>query len=57
MVDHVVGDDIAEAVGEADDGHHWDASILALIPSELKAFYMKNLPVEEGAKTVLHRKP
>ncbi len=57
MVDHVVGDDIAEGCGEADDGHHWGRQYSCTHPSELKAFYTKKLPVEEGAKTVYTESP
>lgn len=51
MVDHVVGDDIAEAAERQMTDIIGTPVFLHSFPAELKAFYMKKIPSEEG-KTV-----
>ncbi|PBK90635.1 hypothetical protein ARMGADRAFT_1082361 [Armillaria gallica] len=52
MVDHVVGDDIAEAVERQKTDIIGTPIFLHSFPAELKAFYTKKLPAEEDAKIV-----
>lgn len=52
MVDHVVGDDIAEAVERQMTDIIGTPVFLHSFPAELKAFYTKKPPAEEGAKTI-----